>query len=104
MARTVRRTVRCTRAERARIRERADALGMTVSGFVVACALHGDRADRAGHALALSADEQRLLFDRVAELDRVRRALHEGLPGTELSLFGAVAFLQRAFAAGGSGR
>lgn len=103
MARIVRRTVRCTRAERARIRERADTLGMTVSGFVVACALHGDGADRAGHPLVLSADEQRLLFDRVAGLDRVRRALHEALPGTGLSLFGAIAFLQRALEARGSG-
>ena len=74
--------MRCTRAERARIRERADALEMTVSGFVVACALNGDGADREGHVLALSAEEQRLLFDRVAELDRVRWALHEALPGT----------------------
>ncbi|MCY4406652.1 MAG: hypothetical protein OXC15_09810 [Rhodospirillaceae bacterium] len=42
MANVVRRTLRCTRTERAEIRERAAALGMSVSGYLVACALHED--------------------------------------------------------------
>ena len=42
MANVVRRTLRCTRAERAEIKERAAALGMSVSGYLVACALHED--------------------------------------------------------------
>ena len=42
MASVVRRTLRCSRAERAEIRERAAALGMSVSGYLVACALHED--------------------------------------------------------------
>ena len=90
-------TVRCTRAERAAIRERAGALGMSVSAFMVACALHedagGSRHDE--HRLVLSGEEQRRLFERVAEMDRLRHLLHEALPGTGLSLFGAIAFLQR---------
>ncbi len=97
MARVVRRTLRCTRAERAEIRERAAALGMPVSGFLVACALHeeagGPRRDEP--RLVLSEEEQRTLYGRVEEMEKVRRALHEALPGTDLSLFGAIAFLQR---------
>ena len=98
MARVVRRALRCTRAERAEIRERAAALGMSVSGFLVACALHEDAGGprREEPRLVLSEEEQRVLYDRVARLDRVRRALYEELPGMELSLFGAIALLQRA--------
>ena len=98
MARVVRRTLRCTRSERAEIRERAAALGMSVSGFLVACALHEDAGGprREEPRLVLSEEEQRTLYDRVAELDRMRSALYERLPGTELSLFEAIALLQRA--------
>ena len=42
MARLVRRTLRCTPAEKAAIRERAEAAGMPVSRFLVAFALHED--------------------------------------------------------------
>ena len=98
MAGVVRRTLRCTRAEKAAIRERAAALGMSVSGYVVACALHEDAGgpEREKPLLVLSEQEQRTLYDRVAELDRVRRALHERLPGTGMSLFGAIALIERA--------
>ena len=65
MARVVRRTLRCSRAQSAEIRDRAAALGMPVSGFLVACALHED-ADEPG--LALSEAEQRRLLDRVDRL------------------------------------
>ncbi len=44
----------------------------------------------------LSEDRQRTLYQRVEEMDRVRRALGESLSGTGLSVFGAIAFMQRA--------
>ena len=96
MASVVRRTLRCSRAERAEIRERAAALGMRVSGYLVACALHedagGPRKDEP--RLVLSEEQQRTLYERVEEMDRVRRALGESLSGTDLSVFGAIAFIQ----------
>ena len=46
--------------------------------------------------LALTEDEQRTLYDRVAFLDRCGRAMYERLPGTDLSMFDALAFLERA--------
>ena len=106
MTGVVRRTLRCTRTERAEIRERAAALGMPVSGFLVACALHEDAGGpgRDEPRLVLSEEEQRTLYDRVAEMDRVRDALYEALPGTGLSLFGANAFLQRRALQGPSSR
>ena len=100
MANVVRRTLRCSRVEGAEIRDRAAALGMPVSGYLVACALHedagGPRRDEA--RLVLSEEQQRTLYERVEveEMDRVRRALGESLPGTDLSVFGAIAFMQRA--------
>ena len=94
----LRRALHCTPAERARIRERAEAAGMPVSRFVVACALRGEEDGEP--RLALSEEEQRLLYERVAELDRVRRALHEALPGTGVSLFGALVVLHRALGSG----
>ncbi|MCY4548082.1 MAG: hypothetical protein OXC28_06930 [Defluviicoccus sp.] len=104
MAGVVRRTLRCSRAERARIRERAAALDMPVSGFLVACALHENASgpEREEPRLALSEEEQRALYDRVGELDLVRRALHERLPGMDVSLFGAIAFIERALRSRGA--
>ena len=98
MASVVRRTLRCSRAERAEIRDRAAALGMPVSGYLVACALHEDAGGphRDEPRLVLSEEQQRMLYQRVEEMDRVRRALGESLPGTDLSVFGAIAFMQRA--------
>ena len=98
MASVVRRTLRCSRAERAEIRDRAAALGMPVSGYLVACALHEDAGGprRDEPRLVLSEEQQRTLYERVEEMDRVRRALGESLSGTDLSVFGAIAFMQRA--------
>ena len=98
MANVVRRTLRCSRTERAEIRDRADALGMPVSGYLVACALHEDAGGprRDEPRLVLSEEQQRMLYQRVEEMDRVRRALGGSLPGTDLSVFGAIAFIQRA--------
>jgi hypothetical protein len=98
MASVVRRTLRCSPAERAEIRDRAAALDMSVSGYLVACALHEDAGGpgRTEPRLVLSEEQQRTLYARVEELDRVRRALGESLSGTDLSVFGAIAFMQRA--------
>ncbi len=98
MTGVVRRTLRCTPAERAEIRERAAALGMPVSGFLVACALHEDAGGpgRDEPRLVLSEEEQRTLYERVEKMDRVGQMLFDELPGTGLSLFGAIVFLQRA--------
>ena len=67
MANVVRRTLRCTRAERAEIRERAAALGMSVSGYLVACALHEDAGGprRDEPRLVLSEEQQLTLYQRV---------------------------------------
>ena len=73
MTGVVRRTLRCTPAERAEIRERAAALDMPVSGFLVACALHEDAGGpgRDEPRLVLSEEEQRTLYERVEKMDRV---------------------------------
>ncbi|MDE0275587.1 MAG: hypothetical protein OYH76_06810 [Defluviicoccus sp.] len=88
--------LRCTPLERARIRERAAGHGMSVSAFLVACALNVEDAGADEPRLALTDAEERLLFDRVAELDRLRRMLFERLPGSDVSVFGALAFIERA--------
>ena len=78
---------------------------MPVSGFLVACALHEDAGGprRDESPLVLLEEEQRRLYDRVAEMERVRRAQHEAPPGTCFFLFGAIAFLQRALQSRRSG-
>lgn len=94
--------LRCTPLERARIRERAAGHGMSVSAFLVACALNADEADAEAPRLALTDAEERLLFDRVAELDKLRGALFEPLPRSDMSVFGALAFIERALGTRGS--
>ena len=98
MASVVRRVLRCSPAERAEIREHAAALNMPVSGYLVACALHEDAGGprRDEPRLVLSEEQQRTLYERVEEMDRVRHALGESLSGTDLSALGAIAFIQRA--------
>ena len=65
MTRVVRRTLRCSRAERPEIRERAAALGMSVSAGLN---VELDPAQMDAPALALSEAEQRRLLDRVDHL------------------------------------
>ena len=102
-------SLRCTPLERARIAERAKKRGMSVSAFLVACALHEETEDPAAVAepeeprLAMSEEEERRLYDRVADLDRLRGALYERLPGLDVSMFGAIAFLERALRSRGPG-
>ena len=71
---------------------------MSVSGYLVACALHEDAGGprRDEPRLVLSEEQQLTLYQRVEEMDRVRRALGESLPGTDLSVLGAIAFIQHA--------
>ena len=91
------RSIYCSAADRVLIGRRAEAAGMSFSRFMVACALHGGDEDDGieGPRLALSEDEQRSLYDRVALLDRCNEALLARLPGTEMSALGALAFLVR---------
>ena len=91
-------SIYCSPEDRKSIGRRAKAAGMSFSRFMVACALHGAEVDGAeeGPRLVLTEDEQRLLYERVALLDRCNHALLEKLPGTEMSALGAVAFLVRA--------
>ena len=90
-------TVYCSAEDRVLIGRRAEEAGMSFSRFMVACALHGrDEEDGAeGPSLVLSEDEQRILYERVALLDRCNEALLARLPGTEMSALGALAFLIR---------
>ena len=64
--------------------------------FVIACALAEDEEERPDTLLALTEEEQRTLYDRVAFLDRCARAMYERLPGSDLSMFEVLAFLERA--------
>ena len=93
------RTLRCTEAERLRIEQRAAAAGMTVSAFVMACALQDD--DLAAEALdrepalVLSGDEQRELLRTVTRLEAGLRHWEDLLPGMALSLDEALRVLAR---------
>ena len=97
-------TIYCSAEDRVLIGRRAEEAGMSFSRFMVACALHGGNEDdeEKGPRLVLSEDEQRVLYERVALLDRCNEALLARLPGTEMSALGALAFLVRE-AGGGSG-
>ncbi len=96
MIRARRRSIYCSPAEWAEIAERARSAGMSNSAFLIACALAEDAEERPDTLLALTEDEQRTMYDRVASLDRCNRAMYERLPGTDLSLFDALAFMCRA--------
>ena len=91
------RSIHCSAEDRATIGRRAKAAGMSFSRFMVACALHGrdDDDGEEGPRLVLAEDEQRLLYERMALLDRCNEALLARLPGTEMSALGALAFLAR---------
>ena len=90
-------SIYCSAADRALIARRAEEAGMNFSRFMIACALHsGDEEDESeGPRLVLSEDEQRLLCERVALLDRCNEALLTRLQGTEMSALGALALLVR---------
>ena len=86
-----------------RIKSRARAQNMTVSRFLVRCALHedpppGDTDSRAGGGeqaggLALTEAEQRELYENAKRQDECARAVLERLPGSEMSAVEALELL-----------
>ena len=87
------RSLHCTPAEPAMIREKAAEAGKTISRHVLDLAL-ADDPDR--HPLVLTEAEQRELLDGIRELGALVLALRRELPGgSGLSLLGAVSLLAR---------
>ena len=95
MSRSRRRSIYCDPVDWADIVERARSVNMNTSAFVIACALQEEEPERPDTVLALTAEEQRLLFDRIEMLDQCSRGLHETIPGLGMSMFGALAVLCR---------
>lgn len=96
MIRARRRSIYCSPAEWAEMTERARSAGMRISPFVIACALAEDGDERPDTVPALTEEEQRTQYDRIALLDRWARAMYERQPGRDLSMFQALASLERA--------
>ena len=87
------RSLHCTPAEQAMIRERAAETGKTVTRHVLDLAL-ADDPDR--HPLALTEEEQRELMDGIREVGAFVLALRRELPGgSGLSLLAAISLLAR---------
>lgn len=87
------RSLHCTPAEQAMIRERAAGAGKTVTRHVLDLAL-ADDPDR--HPLALTEEEQREFVDGIREVEAFVLALRRELPGgSGLSLLGAISLLAR---------
>ena len=85
--------VTCRDSEWRAVVARAEEAGMSISQFVVGCAL----ADEEGGApLVLTEEEQRRLYSRVNRLLLACLDLTAPLPGTEVTLREAVEFLWRA--------
>ena len=95
MSRARRRSMYCTPAEWAGIAERADDAGMSISGFLIACALAEDEEEMPETLLALTEEEQRTQYDRIARIDRWARAMYERMPGADVSMVDAIAVLDR---------
>ena len=98
MTRARRRSIYCSPLEWAEIAERADAAGMSVSAFLIACALAEDEPPAT--VLTLTGDEQRAMYERIESIHRWTRGMTERLPGTRASLPEAVDFLYRVASAG----
>ena len=87
------RSLHCTPAEQAMIREKAAEAGKTVSRHVLDLAL-ADDPDR--HPLVLMEEEQRELAGGIREVEAFVRALRRELPGgSGLSLLAAISLLAR---------
>lgn len=95
MSRARRRSMYCTPAEWAEIAERADDAGMSISGFLIACALAEDEEEAPETLLALTEEEQRAQYDRIARIDRWARAMYGRMPGADVSMVEAIAVLHR---------
>ena len=89
MARSTQRCITCTPSDWRAIQALAAESGMKTSPFILS------RVLGSGIRMALTADEQRRLHDRVARLVLVCEDLLRPLPGCELTLGEAVAFLLR---------
>ena len=87
------RSLHCSPAEQAMIRERAAAAGKTTSRHVLDLAL-ADDPDR--HPLVLTEEEQAELRDGVREVESFVHALKRELPGgSGLNLLAAISVLAR---------
>lgn len=88
-------SVSCTRLEWERLRECARRKRMSISRFLVDCALHGDPDGSAGRArdLALTGNGQRTLHDRVMALADLLLPLLKPADAQQPSLPGAVRVL-----------
>ncbi|MDE0416326.1 MAG: hypothetical protein OXI95_05240 [bacterium] len=82
-------SVSATPSDWAAISERAREAGMTISSFIVACALQDEDDMR----LALSEEEQRDLLNRVNRILLTLDDLMAPLPGTDVTAREAMAFL-----------
>ena len=82
-------SVSATPSDWAAISERAKEAGMTISSFIVACALEDEDDMR----LALSEEEQRDLLNRVNRILLTLDDLMAPLPGTDVTAREAMAFL-----------
>ena len=91
----------CPPGEWEAIRERADAAGMKISPFVVACAL--DDGEDSSPQLVLTGEEQRDLYHRTNLLLLAVQDLLAPFPGTVVTPRQAMEFLYRS-AKGPSGR
>ncbi len=85
--------VSCTDSEWRAIKSRVEEAGMSLSQFVVGCALADDGAVT---PLVLTEEEQRRLYSRVNRLLLACLDLTAPLPGTDVTLREAVEFLWRA--------
>ncbi len=89
MRRSRQRCITCTPSDWRAIQALAAEAGMKTSPFIVSRVLGG------GNRMALTAAEQRRLHDRVTRLVLICEDLLRSLPGTEVTLGEAVAFLLR---------
>ena len=83
-------SISCTDSEWAQLKACAAAMGTSVSRLLVTSALPDP-----GPRLALSEHEQRRLSNAVTEIHQTCQAMLEPLPGSDVTLLEAVAFLYR---------
>ena len=84
--------VSCTDREWEAIRSRAEEAGLSLSQFILRCAL----VEETVMPLVLTEEEQRRLYSRVNHLLLACLDLTAALPGTDVTLREAVEFLWRA--------
>ena len=93
------RSVYCTALDWERIRALAEAAGVSVSRYLVECALEDEEpadVEAEGlfvYPLALSEHEQRTLYERIEALERFSLLMETKVPGTEVTVFEAIGLL-----------